>query len=32
VCVENAKTGKPVTLAPGKSWAATANFNVQDSK
>jgi hypothetical protein len=28
VCVENAVAGKPVTLAPGASWDATANFSV----
>ncbi len=28
VCVENAKTGKPVVLGPGQSWTATANFSV----
>lgn len=30
VCVEQAKFGKAVTLAPGESWSATANFNVVD--
>lgn len=29
-CVENAKAGQPVTVAPGKSWTATANFSVVD--
>jgi glucose-6-phosphate 1-epimerase len=32
VCVENAQFGKAVTLAPGATWSAIANFNVQDSK
>jgi len=30
VCVENAKFGKPASLAPGESWRATANFSVID--
>ena len=30
VCVENAKFGKPATVAPGASWTATANFSVVD--
>lgn len=28
VCVENAKFGSPVILAPGKDWSASANFSV----
>jgi hypothetical protein len=30
VCVENAKTGEAVTVAPGDSWRATTNFQVVD--
>jgi glucose-6-phosphate 1-epimerase len=30
VCVENARAGAPVVLAPGESWAATADFSVVD--
>ena len=29
-CVENAQAGKPVSLAPGKSWTASADFSVVD--
>lgn len=30
VCVENAAVGEAVVLAPGASWAATADFSVVD--
>ena len=30
VCVENARAGDPVSVAPGDSWRATTNFQIVD--